>query len=99
MGLRDVMEAKLAAAFSPEALAVLDESHHHAGHRPNGPGHAPVTGDGETHFRVRIVAPAFSGMSRLERHRAINAALKEELAGGVHALAIEASAPGEAATR
>ncbi len=50
---------------------------------------------GETHFRVYIVAEAFRGKSRLERHRMVNETLSGELAGGVHALAIHASAPGE----
>jgi BolA protein len=45
---------------------------------------------------VRIVAGAFKGMSRIERHRAVNAALAEELKTSVHALAIKALAPGEA---
>ena len=47
------------------------------------------------HFRVYIVSEAFRGKSRLQRHRMINAALASELAGGVHALAIHAAAPGE----
>jgi BolA protein len=46
---------------------------------------------------VYIVAQTFAGKSRLERHRLVNAALSAELAGGVHALAIHAAAPGEAA--
>jgi BolA protein len=44
---------------------------------------------------VDIVSPAFAGKSRLERHHLINTALAEELAGGVHALAIVARAPEE----
>jgi BolA protein len=78
----------LTRAFAPESLEVADESHLHAGHAGHRPG-------GETHFRLYIVSEAFRGKSRLERHRTINAALAEELAGGVHALAIHASAPGE----
>jgi BolA protein len=50
---------------------------------------------GETHFRIKIVAAAFAGKSRLERHRLINALAAEEIKAGVHALAIEAKAPGE----
>ena len=42
---------------------------------------------GETHFRVYIVSDAFRGKSRIERHRMVNAALADELAGSVHALA------------
>ncbi|MBU2327471.1 MAG: BolA family transcriptional regulator, partial [Alphaproteobacteria bacterium] len=64
--------------------------HHHAGHQPD------ITGTGETHMRVRIVAEAFSGMTRLARHRAITDVLKPELDAGLHALAIEPAAPGEA---
>ncbi len=43
----------------------------------------------------RLVSPAFAGMSRIERHRAVNTLLADELKGGVHALAIEPAAPGE----
>ena len=56
----------------------------------------PATGRAaQTHFRVHIVSEAFRGKSRVERHRMINQTLSGELAGGVHALAIHASAPGE----
>jgi BolA protein len=67
---------------------VIDESDHHIGHAGHRPG-------GQTHYRIHIVAPAFKGKSRLERHRLINQTLSSELAGGVHALAIHAAAPGE----
>lgn len=80
------IEAKLSAAFAPTSLAVTDESHLHAGH-------AGARPEGETHFRVAIVAPAFAGRTRLERHRMVNEAVKEELAGPVHALAVSAEAP------
>ena len=80
---------KLTEAFAPESLDVVDESDQHKGHA----GHRP---EGETHYRVYIVAEAFRGKSRIDRHRMINAALATELAGGVHALAIHAKAPGEA---
>jgi BolA protein len=86
--MQDVITEKLTIAFDPESLSVVDESHQHAGHA----GHRP---EGETHFRVYIVARAFQEKSRLERHRMINAALAVELAGGVHALAIHEAAPGE----
>ena len=88
MSLREVITAKLSAAFAPRHLDVLDESQQHVGHAGHRPG-------GETHFRVTIVAEAFRGKSRVERHRMINQALAAELAGGVHALAIHASAPDE----
>ncbi|WP_349363202.1 MAG: BolA family protein [Roseitalea porphyridii] len=85
------MRDKLTAAFAPERLEVINESHLHAGHQGGA-----MDGTGETHFRVRIVSAAFDGIARLARHRAVNAALAEELANGVHALAIEPAAPGEA---
>lgn len=90
MRTRDIITKKLTEAFTPQSLAVEDESHHHAGHAGHRPGE-------ETHFRVYIISAAFSGKSRLERHRMINHVLSNELASGVHALAIHAAAPGEAA--
>ena len=86
--MQTLITEKLTAAFAPESLRVVDESHQHQGHAGHRPG-------GETHFRVYIVAAAFRGKSRIERHRMINAVLDRELAGGVHALAIHAAAPGE----
>ena len=88
MVVRELIANKLTEALAPQSLEVVDESHRHVGHA----GHRP---DGETHFRVTIVADAFRGKSRLERHRIINAILAAELAAGVHAIAIHASFPGE----
>ncbi|WP_159586088.1 BolA family protein [Chelativorans xinjiangense] len=97
MSIQSAIEAKLTKAFSPERLAVVNESHLHAGHHHTAGDHEETfDGSGETHFRVRIVSQAFTGMSRVERHRAVNDVLAEELEGGVHALAIEPAAPGEA---
>ncbi|MBE7185880.1 MAG: BolA family transcriptional regulator [Methylobacterium mesophilicum] len=97
MTIQSGIETKLREAFAPERLEVVNESHLHAGHHhADGGEHSHFDGTGETHFRVRIVADAFAGKSRLERHRAVNAVLEGELAPGrVHALAIEANAPGE----
>ncbi|KQM30859.1 hypothetical protein ASF03_20325 [Rhizobium sp. Leaf68] len=89
MSLRQRMENKLREVFLPDRLNVIDESHMHAGHQPD------MTGTGETHMRVQIVSEQFSGKSRVDRHRAINGLLKPELDAGLHALAIEAAAPGE----
>jgi len=91
MGVQDIITQKLTEALAPESLRVVDESHQHQGHAGHRPG-------GETHFRVYIVADAFRGKSRIERHRMINATLAGELAGRVHALAIHAAAPGEGGT-
>lgn len=96
MSIQTAIEKKLTETFSPERLAVINESHLHAGHHHEESGHHAVyDGTGETHFRVRIVVPAFAGMSRLERHRAVNDLLAGELKAGLHALAIEPAAPGE----
>jgi BolA family transcriptional regulator, general stress-responsive regulator len=80
--------AKLMAELRPQALEVIDESHQHAGHAGAHP-------SGESHFRVRIAAAQFAGESRVARHRMVNRILADELASRVHALAIEAYAPGE----
>jgi BolA family transcriptional regulator, general stress-responsive regulator len=89
MQMRDRIVGKLAQAFAPERLDVIDDSHKHAGHAGARPGE-------QTHFTVYIVSRAFQGKSRVERHRMINNALSGELAGGVHALAIRAATPDEA---
>jgi len=97
MSIQATMENKLKQAYSPERLVVLNESHLHAGHHHEDSGHhVTYDGTGETHFRVRIVSDVFSGMSRIDRHRSVNTLLADELNGGVHALAIEPAAPGEA---
>ena len=88
MRAQDLITEKLRKAFAPEDVRVEDESHRHEGHAGHRPG-------GETHFRVYIVSDAFKGKSRVDRHRMINSALAAELSGGVHALAIQAQAPGE----
>ena len=89
MRTADIITEKLTGAFAPADLRVVDELHQHEGHSGHRPG-------GQTHFRVYIVSEAFEGKSRIERHRMVNATLAAELAGGVHALAIHANAPGEA---
>jgi BolA protein len=88
MTMQQTITDKLREAFTPAHLDVIDESHLHEGHAGHRAG-------GETHFRVQIVADAFAGKSRIDRHRLVNAALAAELAASVHALAIKAQAPGE----
>ncbi len=81
---------KLQSTFSPRVLEVINESDRHAGH-------ASSPGTGESHFRVYLVSEAFAGKSRVERHRLVNDALAEELAGPIHALSVTALTPEEAA--
>jgi len=96
MSIQTDIEEKLQREFSPERLSVINESHLHAGHHHEESGHhSKFDGSGETHFRVRLVSAAFAGKSRIERHRAVNELLADELRAGVHALAIEPAAPGE----
>jgi BolA protein len=66
---------------------VTDDSHLHAGHEG--------ARDGRGHFSVRITSAAFMGKAPLARHRAIYAALGDMMVEDIHALAIEAQAPGE----
>lgn len=82
------IKKKLHAALDPEMCILTDESHKHAGHG----GAHPL---GETHFHLRLVSKAFSGLNRLERHRLVYKLLSEEIQGHVHALNLELVAPEE----
>lgn len=84
------LSRKLAAAFAPTRLEIVDDSHRHAGH-------AGARPEGETHFSVTIVSRSFAGLSRVERQRRVYAVLAEEMAGRVHALALKTLTPDEAA--
>ena len=88
MSMADTIQRKLADAFAPLELEVVDDSARHKGHAGHRPG-------GETHFSVRIVSPAFEGVSRVERQRRVYAVLADELKSQVHALALTTLAPGE----
>jgi BolA family transcriptional regulator, general stress-responsive regulator len=88
MSVEAIIREKLLSSFQPIRLEVINESHLHAGHRGS-------PGTGESHFRVLMVSAQFAGKSRLQRHRLVNEALAAELAGKVHALALELRAPGE----
>lgn len=87
MNIEDQISSRLIDAFAPESIRIVNESERHRGH-------SGWRESGDTHFRLYIVAEAFRGKSRIERHRMINQALVEEL-GAIHALAIHAAAPGE----
>jgi len=83
-----LIEERLRAALAPTRLVVTNDS---AKHR----GHAGDDGSGESHFTVEIEAPRFAALTRLERQRAVNAALGDLMQERIHALAIRATAPGE----
>jgi len=82
----DDIQRELRAALQPNLVEVQDDSHLHAGHAGAREGR---------HFTVRIVSPRFMGLSRVARHRLVYDALHSLIPRGIHALAIEARAPGE----
>ena len=86
--LADIIAARLTAALAPTALQVNNDSHLHAGHLGD-------DGTGESHFSVIVESQAFAGLSRVARQRLVNKALADLLAARIHALAIQARAPGE----
>jgi BolA protein len=88
MSVTSKIEEKLRAAFSPTSLNVIDESEQHRGHGGWREG-------GETHFRVVMTSSALNGKSRVAQQRAIYAALKEEMAGPIHALALDVKGDSE----
>lgn len=84
MQIEQAIRDKLVAGFHPEHLELVNESHMHS-----------VPANSETHFKVVLVAAAFSAKRRVARHQAVYAALAEELAGPVHALALHLFSPEE----
>ena len=90
-----IIREKLTAGLAPDRLEIEDDSGRHAGHHHEG-GMDGKAG-GESHFNVTVVSAAFEGQGRVQRQRAVNALLREELAGPVHALSIRALTPDEAA--
>jgi BolA family transcriptional regulator, general stress-responsive regulator len=84
MTMADTMRDRLTQAFAPDVLTITDESESHRGHSGWQDG-------GESHFRVVIRAGAFAPMTRIERHRAVHAALGPAVTGRIHALALEIS--------
>jgi BolA protein len=82
---RDI-QAALQAALAPSRLEVQDDSHLHAGHAGALEGR---------HFSVKLVSESFNGLSRVARHRLVYDALHTLIPQGIHALAIDARAPGE----
>jgi BolA family transcriptional regulator, general stress-responsive regulator len=88
MNIEASIKEKLTAGLEPVSLEVLDESHLHAGHSGAREG-------GQTHYRIKVASARFSGKGRVERHRMVYALLADEIAQGVHALALQTLAPGE----
>ena len=83
----DMIRERLTAAFSPEKLDIIDESHLHAGH--------PGARSGGGHFVATIVSESFTGKNMLERHRMVYDALGDAMQTEIHALSIKAFTPQE----
>ncbi|PSJ44809.1 BolA family transcriptional regulator [Zobellella endophytica] len=84
MSMQSIIEHKVREALAPEHLEVINESYMHR-----------VEPGSETHFKLVVVSPAFEGQRLLARHRTLNTLLADELAGGVHALALHTLTPAE----
>lgn len=82
----------LEAAFAPATVTVADDSHKHVGH-------AGARPEGETHYSVAVVSPAFAGLSRVARYRAVHDVLQAEFGTGLHALSLRLATPEEASGR
>lgn len=87
---KERISTALTSGLKPLEIQVIDESHHHVGH-------AGAQPEGETHYRVVMQAECFSGKTKLQRHRLVNALLVDEFNAGLHALTLQLSAPDEAA--
>ncbi len=81
MTVDDLMKARLTAAFAPEVLKIVNDSHRHAGH-------AGDDGSGHSHYSITLRSAALAPLSRLARHRAVQAALGD-LNTRVHAIALD----------
>lgn len=88
MRVRDAIEYNIKEALRPSRLEIEDESHRHAGH-------AGARPEGESHFRLTVVADSFEGKSHLERQRMVYAALKDLMATRIHALSLSTLSPAE----
>ncbi len=84
MNRKDIIEQKLQAALLPMHLEILDETHMHS-----------VPEDAQSHYKVIVVSEVFTGKPLVQRHRLVNKALEEELASGIHALALHTMTPQE----
>lgn len=86
-GRRERLAGRLTDGLGPDHLEVIDDSHRHAGHAG--------AADGRGHFTVLIVSQRFAGLSTLERHKLVYQVVGDMMTTDVHALSIQALAPGE----
>jgi BolA protein len=83
----DRLDSRLRAALAPVELEIIDDSHRHAGHAG--------AADGRGHFTVTVVSERFRGLPVVRRHRLVYEAVGDMMSSDVHALSIQALAPGE----
>ena len=83
MSVQEIINEKILKEFTPEHLAIVNESHLHGGSSQ------------ESHFKITIVSEIFSGVPRVKRHQKIYKSLEIELSSGIHALALHLYSPDE----
>jgi len=83
MSMEDQIRTKIEQSLQPQVLDIINESHMHSG---------PGT---DSHFKLVIVSEVFEGVRPVARHQKVYAALADELAGEVHALALHTHSPAE----
>lgn len=88
MNIEQAIQSIIEREFSPVHFALINESYKHKGH-------AGDDGSGQTHFNLMVVSGAFDGLSRVDRQRLVNTALKDLFAVGLHALSVSLKAPSE----
>jgi BolA family transcriptional regulator, general stress-responsive regulator len=84
MQMQRRVEERLLAELAPDFLEVVNESSQHS-----------VPRGSETHFKVVVVSAAFAGKRSVQRHQQVYAVLAEQLANGIHALALHTYTPEE----
>ncbi|MDP3562558.1 MAG: BolA family protein [Legionellaceae bacterium] len=72
----------LSQALKPNLLQIENESNQHQ-----------VPAGSESHFKVIIVSTEFDSLSRIARHRLVNALLASEFKTGLHALTLSLHTP------
>lgn len=82
--LQAVIQQQLETALAPISIHIIDESHLHAGHGAKG-----------GHYKLHIVADAFTGKTLIQRHRLVYDVLNDLMSGEIHALSIQAKSPDE----
>jgi BolA protein len=88
MNIEQAIQSIIEQEFSPVHFALINESYKHKGH-------AGDDGSGQTHFKLMVVSGAFDGLSRVDRQRLVNVALKDLFSSGLHALSVSLKAPSE----